>query len=173
MLFTCLKLLQTNYSKYAISFNMITNDFLLLLCCTVWKIEKRGYYLLWLSLSLIALTNTQDMLLSSLFHSDENSSSFGSEANTAGYCHSDSAYRFQSHLQCNLQNIPFFYYWRLWIIFQEQFSSVSFFSECHRLTLFLLCYYWLSLWCCIEILRFLVLKIFCCVAMKIYHPVIL
>jgi len=34
---------------------------------------------------------------------------------------------FQSNLQYNLQNIPFIYYRSLWIVFQEQFSSVSFF----------------------------------------------
>lgn len=39
MLFTCLKLLQTNCRKYATSFNVITTDFLGLPWGTMWKID--------------------------------------------------------------------------------------------------------------------------------------
>lgn len=148
MLLTCLKLLQTNFSKYATSFNMITNYFLWLLCCTIWKIDisiETASYLLWLSLSLLALASTQDMLLFCLFHSDQHSSSSGSKQIQLDIVTPILPTDFRVICRAIYRRYHS-YYWSLWIIFQEQFSSVSSFLECHWLRLFLLSYYWLSLY---------------------------
>lgn len=109
MLFTCLKLLQTNYSKYATSFNMITNYFLWLLCCTIWKID--------ISIEILfAVTEFKPAIFVQYTkYAVILSFSFRPEvfllwvkANTGRHCHSNSAYRFYSNLQSNLQKIQYF-----------------------------------------------------------------